>query len=82
METHVGKVVHWYDRKGVAVLELDGHVTQGDHVVVRKGDSEFEDRVESIQIDHKDVSEADPGDSAAVKLSHKAREGSDIYLVS
>lgn len=82
MEKHIGKVVHWYGRNNVAVVDLDGHVAEGDHVVVRKGDSEFDDRVESIQIDHKDVHDADAGENAAIKLSHKAKEGSDIYLAS
>jgi hypothetical protein len=82
METHVGRVTHWYNKIGVAALDLDGRVTRGDHVKVRKGDAEFDDTIASIEIDHVDVPEADVGDNATVKLSHAAKEGSDVYRVA
>ena len=77
----LGVVTHWYDRIGVAVVKLNGKLVKGATIRVKKGDEEFEDRVVSIQIDHKDVSSAKKGDDAGIKLSKPAKEGSVIFLV-
>ncbi len=80
-EKQVGTVTHWYDKLGVAVIKVIGGLSKGDAVKIKRGDSEFEDTVSSIQIDHKDVDSAKTGDSAAIKLSQTAKEGSQIFLV-
>ena len=79
MEKEVGKVTHWYDKAGVAVLDLSASLKVGDHVKVKKGEEEFEETVSSMQIDHKEVSSAKKGDEVAVKFSKKAKEGAVIY---
>lgn len=80
MAKKIGTVTHWYDRIGVAVVKLAGPLAKGDKIRVKKGDEEFEEPVSSLQIDHKDVESAKKGDDAAIKLSHKAREGAAVYL--
>lgn len=79
MEKEIGTVTHWYDKINVAVIKLTGGLAKGDTIVVRKGESEFEDTVASLQIDHKDVEKAKKGDEVAVKLSQKAKDGALIY---
>jgi len=79
MEKEIGKVTHWYDKLGVAVLDLKGSLKAGDIVKVRKGAEEFEDTIVSMQVDHKNVSSAKKGDEVAVKFSQKTREGAVIY---
>lgn len=81
MEKEVGKVTHWYDKAGVAVLDLAGALKVGDKVKVKKGEAEFEETISSMQIDHKEVASAKKGDEVAVKFSQKAREGAVIYKV-
>ena len=76
MGVELGKVIHWYDKINVAVVELSAPLSKGDKVVVKRGDEEFEDTITSIQIDHEDVDSAKKGDNAAVKFSKKAKEGS------
>mgnify|MGYP003394661554 CR=1 FL=1 len=79
-EKQIGTVTHWYDRIGVAVIKLTDALAKGDTIKVRKGDEEFEETVSSIQLDHQDVSSANKGDDAAIKLSHRAKEGAAIFL--
>ena len=81
MEKEIGKVTHWYDKLGVAVLDLKGSLKAGDIVKVRKGTEEFEDTIVSMQVDHKNVSSAKKGDEVAVKFSQKTKEGAVIYKV-
>ncbi|KKQ00904.1 MAG: hypothetical protein UW15_C0038G0003 [Parcubacteria group bacterium GW2011_GWC1_44_10] len=79
MEKEVGKITHWYDKIGVAVIDLKGALKMGDRVKIKKGEDEFEETISSMQVDHKEVSSAKKGDEVAVKLSQKAKEGAAIY---
>lgn len=77
----VGKVVHWYDKLSVAVLNLNGALKVGDAIQIKRGDEEFEETIESMQVDHKSVSSAKKGDEVAIKLSQRAKEGAEIFKV-
>ncbi|OHB03584.1 MAG: hypothetical protein A3B03_02575 [Candidatus Zambryskibacteria bacterium RIFCSPLOWO2_01_FULL_42_41] len=81
MEKEIGRITHWYDKIGVAVVDLKGALKIGDLIKVKKGNEEFEDSVVSMQIDHKSVSSAKNGDEVALKLSQKAKEGAVICKV-
>lgn len=79
MEEQIGKIIHYYDKIGVAVVRLEGGLKAGDTVHVKGKVSDFEQTVESMQLDHKDVSSAKKGEEVAVKLSEKAKEGDIVY---
>lgn len=81
MEKEIGKVIHLYDKIGVAVVKLTGTLAIGDTIKIKKGDQEFEETVESMQINHEGVEKAKKGDEVAVKLSGKVRDGAVIYKV-
>jgi len=80
MGKQIGTVTHWYDKIGVAVVKLSGPLAKGDKIKIKKGDEEFEDTVSSLQIDHADVVFAKKGADAAIKISHKAKEGAKVFL--
>jgi translation elongation factor EF-1alpha len=80
-EKQIGKVSHWYDKINVAVVKLTGALKKGDSVKFKHGEEEFEENIESLQIDHAEVKAGKKGDELAVKLSHKAKEGSMVYKV-
>lgn len=75
----LGKVTHWYDKIGVAVIKLTAGLKKGDRIKIKHGADEFEDTANSIQIDHQDVVLAGRGDDAAIKLNQRAKEGSEVY---
>lgn len=80
-EKEIGKITHWYDKIGVAVVKLTGTLKAGDKIKVRRGEEEFETEVESMQIEHENVESAKKGDEAAIKLPQKTKEGAAVYLV-
>ena len=80
-EKPIGTVTHWYDKIGVAVVKLTGKLVKGAAIKVKKGKEEFEDIVSSLQIDRKVVDSAKKGDDAALKLSQRAKEGAEVFLV-
>ncbi len=78
-EKEIGKVVHWYDKINVAVVNLAGALKVGDAIKVRHGDAEFTDTVSSMQLDHKPVTAGKKGQEVAVQLSQEAKDGSLVY---
>jgi len=76
----VGEVTHWYDKIGVAVIKLKKGLKIGDSIKVKHGDDEFGDSINSMQLNHEPVESGKKGDEVAIKLSQKAREGSEIHL--
>ena len=77
----IGKITHWYDKIGVAVVELEKGLELGDKVKIKHGDQEFEETIASMELDHKPVKSGKKGQGVAIKLSKKAGEGSEIYSV-
>lgn len=65
----LGKVVHYYDKIGVAILELTAPLTVGELVTFQRGDRElFTQPVSSMQINHAPVERAKKGAVVGVKV--------------
>lgn len=74
----VGKVIHYYDKIGVAVVKLQKSLKVGDKVKFSKGDASFEQIIESMQLEHKQVSSGKKGDEIAVKVDQAAKDGTVV----
>lgn len=78
----VGKVSHYYDKIGVAVVEVLGNLTVGDKVkFVRGGEDLFEQEIASMQVEHEQKSSAKKGDMVGLKCDQSVKEGAEIYKV-
>ncbi len=78
----MGKVVHFYDKLGVAIIDLDkGGLKVGDEVKFKRGDEEFSQKIESLQVDHESVIKVKKGDSFGVKVDKPTKPGTEVYLV-
>ena len=82
MEQEVGKVSHYYDKLGVAILDLSAPLSVGDTVKFKKGEQEFKQKVDSIQVEHQAVQTAKPGDQVGIKVDQKVKDGVEVYKVS
>lgn len=79
-EKVLGKITHFYGKIGVAVVDVTGKIEAGQTVKIkRKGGEEFEQVVESMQVEHKDVDLANKGDQVGMKIDQAAKPG-DIIL--
>ena len=74
----VGKVTHYYDKLGVAIIKLTKSVKLGD--ALRFGDEEngFKQEVSSMQLNHAPVPSAKKGDEIGVKVDKKTKEGTIV----
>ncbi len=75
----LGKVIHYYDKIGVAVIKLKKNIKAGDKVKFEKGDNSFEQVIESVQLEHKQVDAGKKGEEIAVKVNKVAKDGTSVY---
>ena len=82
-ETRIGTVTHYYGHLHVAGVTItDGELRKGDTIHVKGHTSDFEQKVESIQIDHEAVEIAKPGDQIGLTVIERARENDTVYMVT
>lgn len=77
----IGKVVHYFDRAGVAIIELSSKLKTGDSVKIICGEDSFVQPVESMEIERRKIEEAKNGDSIGLKVSQKVKEGCLVYKI-
>lgn len=77
----VGKVSHYFDRIQVVAMKLTAPLAKGDAVRVEGGDTNFKQKVVSMQKEHEKVALAKKGDEVGIKVSKKAREGYRVFKV-
>lgn len=79
----VGKVTHYYDRIGVAVVELSDTLKVGDTIhFFRGGEDLFSQPVHSMQIEHNMVQEAGAGETVGLKVDHEVKNSTEVYKVT
>jgi len=79
-EKPLGKVTHYYDKAMVAIIKLiGGGLKIGDAVKFVKGENEFTQNIESMQIEHETLKSAKKGQEVAIKVSQPAKEGTLVY---
>lgn len=80
MDFKIGKVTHYYDKIGVAIVELDADLAVGDKIkFVRGGEDLFDQTVTSIQIEHEKKDTASKGDVVGLKTDVVVKEGAEVY---
>ena len=75
----IGKVTHFYNQIGVAVVNLSGAIELGDQVHFFGRSTDFRQQVQSMQIEHESVSEADKGQEIAIKVDQRVRNHDKLY---
>lgn len=83
-DAKVGKIDHYYDNISVAVLEVtDNPVAVGDTIKItdKDGEEKFTQVVESMQMEHENINEANKGDAVGLKVNEPVKEGDLVYRV-
>ncbi|MBI2327459.1 hypothetical protein HYU92_04010 [Candidatus Curtissbacteria bacterium] len=76
----IGKISHYYDKIGVAVVKLSkGDLKVGDKVkLVTRDGTEFTQEVSSMQIERANIDIAKSGDEFGLKVDKEVKENSDV----
>ena len=76
----VGKITHYFSKIGVGVVELSDSLKAGDSIVIVGHGHEFEQAVDSMQVEHDKVETANKGDAVGMKVAGPVKEGDLVYL--
>jgi putative protease len=77
----VGRITHFFSKAGVAVLELSATLNKGDKIVIRGSTTNVEQTIESMEIEHEQITTAGAGQSIGLKVSGRVRENDIVYKV-
>jgi putative protease len=81
-EQEIGVVKHYFDRVGVAAIEItDGTLSAGDTVHIKGHTTDVTVTVGTMQIEHATVQTAKKGDAVGIKIDGKAREHDKVFKV-
>ena len=75
----IGKISHYFGNIGVAVIDLSDKLEAGDEIRIVGGEVDFNQKIESMEVDHKKVQKAKKGESLGIKVDQKVREGYNVY---
>ena len=75
----VGRITHFFTKISVAVVELKAPLAVGDRIVIKGPLTDFEQVVDSMQIEHKNVTRAEAGQSIGLKVAQRVREKDIVY---
>ena len=64
----VGLITHFYSKPSVAVIELSAPLSTGDKIVIRGSTTNIEQTVDSMQVEHKQIPNAQAGQSIGMKV--------------
>lgn len=77
----LGYVEDYFAKIGVVALTLEHKLALGNRLHLLGHTTNFEQTVDSLQIDHQSVSEAGPKDAVGIKVTARARRGDHLYLI-
>lgn len=75
----IGEVVHYFGGIGVAVVKFSKKVEAGAKVHFKGATTDFEQKLDSMQLDHKEVDSAAKGKEVGVKVKDRVRVGDEVY---
>ena len=74
-EQKVGEVVKFFSKIGVAAIKVtEGTIRVGDRVKFKGHSTDFEDQIQSMQIDNQPVEKAEAGQMIGIKVKDRVRE--------
>jgi len=73
----VGVVTHYYDKIGVAVIDLTSALHTGD-IVKFSGSIDFSQEVTSLQVEHEKIASAKKGDTVGLKTDQAVKPGDAV----
>ena len=76
----VGKITHFFPKISVAVVELEDKVKVGEMLEIEGQEGKFEQKLDSMQINHVPVKDAKKGDAIGLKVLQPVREGDVVFL--
>ncbi len=81
-EELVGKITHYFGKIEVGIVEINkDELSVGDKIHIKGSSTDFEQTVDSMQIEHEQIDKAKKGDVIGLKVKEKVKEGDEVYKI-
>ena len=80
-EKVIGQISHYYGHISVGIILLSDALKVGESIHVKGHSEDFNQPVDSMQIEHANVPEAKAGDSIGIKVAQKVHPGDKVFKV-
>ena len=80
-EIEVGTVTHFFPRPVVAGIDLTAPLNVGDRIHIKGHTTDFEDQIQSMQIENQPVEKAEVGQLIGIKVKDRVREKDVVYKI-
>jgi len=77
----VGKISHYFDKIGVAVVDLSDTLEVGDEISIEGAATNFRQTVDSMEVEHQKIDKAKKGDAIGMKVADKVRNNDKVFKV-
>ncbi len=82
-EQKVGEVMKFFTKPSVAAIKItEGELKIGDRIKFKGHTTDFEDQIQSMQIENQAVDKAGPGQMIGIKVKDRVREKDLVYKVT
>ncbi|MCD6153100.1 MAG: hypothetical protein J7J07_04230 [Syntrophobacterales bacterium] len=82
-EKKIGEVVKFFAKPSVAAVKVtSGELNIGDTVRFTGHTTDFEEKLDSMEIDNEQIEKAVEGDYIGVKVSDRVRPGDEMFKVT
>jgi len=75
----VGHIAHFFSRISVAVVDLTAPLVVGDQILIKGPSTDFEQTIDSMQIEHQNIQRAESGQSIGLKTVQPVKERDIVY---
>jgi hypothetical protein len=75
----VGHITHFFSKISVAIVELTAPLAVGDRILVKGPSTDFEQNVDSMQIEHSNIQRAESRQSIGLKTVQTVKERDVVY---
>lgn len=80
-EREIGMITHYYGNISVGIIELSDNLKLGESIHIKGYSSDFTQAVDSMQIEHADVSEAKAGDLIGIKVIQRVHPKDKVFKI-
>ncbi len=82
-EELIGKITHYFGKIEVGIVEITkGSLSVGETIHIKGVGTDFEQNVDSMQVEHEQVEKAKKGDVIGLKVKDKVKEGDEVFKVA
>ncbi|MAG20373.1 translation elongation factor-like protein [archaeon] len=76
----VGIITSYFSKVKVGIIKVESPIKKGDKIRIKGTTTDFEQSIDSMQIDHEEIEKTKKGDEIGLKVKDKVRPNDTVYL--